>query len=73
MADVRAIFADALTKEPEEIDVDAHFFFDLEGTSLDYLAMMSDIRNKYDIVLSSEDGDELVTLRKVCEFIQNNM
>ena len=73
LADVRAIFADALTKEPEEIDVDAHFFFDLEGTSLDYLAMMSDIRNKYDIVLSSEDGDELVTLRKVCEFIQNNM
>lgn len=73
LAEVREIFADSLAKEPEEIDVDAHFFFDLEGTSLDYLTLMSDIKNKYNVILSSEDEDGLVTLRRVCEFIQDNM
>lgn len=69
--ELKGIFADALSVEADSIEADAHFFYDLDGTSLDYLSMLSDIQRKYEISLS-DDEVSLVTVRAFGKYIQEN-
>ena len=70
---VRAIFAQALNKEESEIGDDMHFFFDLGGTSLDYLAMVTTVRNQFNVSFPVSAEGSLSTVKEFCNFIQENV
>lgn len=71
--DLRGIFANALSVETETIGVDAHFFYDLDGSSLDYLSMIADIQNKYEIKMPEDEEVGLVTVNDFGRYIQENL
>ena len=70
---VRAIFANALGKSESEIGDDMHFFFDLGGSSLDYFAMISAVREEFQIYFAWTPDTSLSTVRQFCTFIQENI
>ena len=70
---MRAIFANALGKEEGEIGDNMNFFFDLGGTSLDYLAMVTVVRNEFNIAFPANAGASLSTVKEFCNFIQENL
>lgn len=73
LKEVKAIFAEALSIAEDELGEDAHFFFDLDGSSLDYLSIMADIQKKYEISFHQSDEGNLVTVREFCKYIQDNI
>lgn len=73
LKEVKAIFAEALSMSEEELNDDAHFFFDLDGSSLDYLSIMADIQKKYEISFHQSEEGNLVTVREFCKYIQENI
>lgn len=70
---MRAIFATALGKKESEIGDDMHFFFDLGGTSLDYFAMVSDMRKEFEVSFPATADGSLSTVKEFCTFIQENL
>ena len=70
---LRALFAAAVQKEPEEIPYTADFFLDLNGTSLDYFAMVSELQNEFEISFPQEEGRSLSTLKEFYEYIKAGM
>ena len=67
--EVRACFAQALNTCEEEIAVDEHFFLDLGGSSLDYFALADTLQERYQIDISSADGNSLSTVKEICKYI----
>ena len=67
---VRDMFAAALGTAPEDIRTDADFFLDGGGTSLDYFAMVSGIREEFGVSFPSEDGSGLNTVSAISNFIR---
>ena len=70
---LRTFFADALGMEADEIMPDSHFFYDLEGSSLDYLAMLAELQKEFEISFSIEDDMSLSTVKEFCRYIQENL
>ena len=70
---MRAIFAVVLGKEESEIGDDMHFFFDLGGSSLDYLAMVTAVRNEFNVSFPTTSERSLSTVKEFCEFIQKDL
>lgn len=70
--DVKEIFAEALSIEKDALNIDSHFFYDLNGSSLDYLSMLADIKHKYDVAFPENDEGTLGTIREFCKYIQDN-
>ena len=70
--DMKEIFAEALSVEKDTLELDSHFFYDLDGSSLDYLSMLADIKNKYDVAFPDDDGETIGTIREFCKYIQDN-
>lgn len=69
---VKEIFAEALSVEKDTLNIDSHFFYDLDGSSLDYLSMLADVKNKYDVSFPENDEGTLGTIREFCKYIQDN-
>lgn len=62
--------ADALRRDPETIPANAHFFYDLGGTSLDYFAMVSAVQGEFNVGFPSDAGSSLSTVNEICRFIR---
>ena len=69
-SEIIACFADALEREANEIDVDAHFFRDLEGSSLDYFMLLELLKNKYAVEITESAKQSLFTPRDFCEYVK---
>ena len=67
---VRSCFAEALSKSPEEIALDANFFLDLGGTSLDYFVLLDVIKTQCNAELPISDGKRFLTVREICQYLQ---
>ena len=68
--ELKAAFAVALSKTPDEIPENADFFLDLGGSSLDYFGMISEISSTLSISFPTEDGKSLSTVKELREFIR---
>ncbi len=66
---IRAIFAAALNRDEGEIGQDADFFLDLGGTSLDYFAMLTRLRDAFSAEFPLE-GTQFHTVRRVAEYLK---
>lgn len=72
LLDIKEIFAEALSIEKDILTEDSHFFYDLDGSSLDYLSMLADIKGKYDVAFPENEEGTLGTIREFCKYIQDN-
>ena len=68
---VRALFAAALGKAPEDIRADADFFLDEGGTSLDYFAMISALQEAFAVPFPADGETGLNTVAQIASFIKN--
>ncbi|MBO5285319.1 MAG: AMP-binding protein [Clostridia bacterium] len=68
---VKELFAKALSINEDDILPDAHFFFDLNGTSLDYFALISDISNEFGIQILKDQQADLYTINDFKKFLES--
>ena len=66
---IRAIVAAAVNRSPDDVAPDADFFLDLGGTSLDYFAMLTKLRDEFDAAFPLEETG-LKTARAIADYIR---
>ena len=66
---MRAIVAAAVNRSEDEIALDADFFLDLGGTSLDYFAMLTRLRDEFGAAFPLEDTG-FKTVRSIADYIR---
>ena len=67
---IRDCLAQALQKEPREIGIDANFFSDLGGSSLDYFALIDLLKDSFEVEFEYEEENILATVREICDYIK---
>lgn len=67
---IRAMFAAATNCPAQDISDDADFFRDCGGTSLDYLAMISQMQEEYGISFPTVGEKSLATVRELRQYIE---
>ena len=71
-AKVRERFAKVLGVATERIGDDAHFFFDLKGSSLDYFALLSDLQAEFLVDCPKQGNECLYTVSQFAGYILEN-
>ncbi len=73
VCNIKKSFAEALSIEVDKVTLDSHFFYDLDGSSLDYMAMLAELQKEFEISFSIEEEQSLVTVKEFCSYIQDNI
>ena len=68
---LQEIIAEVLNVDPEEITMDTTFVDDLGADSLDVFQMIMGIEEEFDIEISNEDAEKIVTVGDAVEQIKN--
>ena len=68
---LQEIIAEVLNVDPEEITMDTTFVDDLGADSLDVLQIIMVIEEEFDIEISNEDAEKIVTVGDAVEQIKN--
>lgn len=68
---LRDAVAAALGRSADEVSADADFFMDLGGSSLDYFALISALREEYGIEFPAESGSGLSTVRALSAYLRS--
>ncbi len=68
--EVAACFAEALGRDASQITADADFFRDLEGTSLDYFALLGLIKSRLGVDIISGSEARLSTVKAFADYIK---
>ena len=66
---IRAVVAAAVNRSEDEVAFDADFFLDLGGTSLDYFAMLTKLRDEFDAPFPLEETG-LKTVRSIADYVR---
>ena len=68
---LQEIIAEVLNVDPEEITMDTTFVDDLGADSLDVFQILMGIEEEFDIEISNEDAEKIVTVGDAVEQIKN--
>lgn len=68
---LKAIIADVLNVDTEEISMDTTFVDDLGADSLDVFQIITGIEDEFDIEISNEDAEKIVSVGDAVEQIKN--
>lgn len=68
---LQEIIAEVLNVDPEEITMDTTFVDDLGADSLDEFQIIMGIEEEFDIEISNEDAEKIVTVGDAVEQIKN--
>ena len=68
---LQKIIAEVLNVDPDEITMDTTFIDDLGADSLDVFQIIMGIEEEFDIEISNEDAENIVTVRDAVEQIKN--
>jgi len=66
---VKKIIAEKLSVDIEEVIPDASFVDDLGADSLDLVELIMSMEEEFDIEISDEDAENLVSFKDVIEYI----
>ena len=66
------IFARVLEIDPSLVGLDSHFFRDLGGSSMDYYALLGEIKSKYGVEITVSQDDQPATVRAIHGYLQNH-
>ena len=67
---IKAIIAQVLEKEAEEVGADDHIFYDLGGTSIQYFSILSALSVEFGVRAYDEGDSYRYTAREICEFVE---
>lgn len=67
---LKRLFADAIGKSENDISNEAHFFFELGGSSLDYFSLLSSVREEFGVEINQSENDNLNTVMDFFRLIQ---
>ncbi|MEE1195446.1 MAG: acyl carrier protein [Lachnospiraceae bacterium] len=67
---LKAIIADVLNVDTEEISMDTTFVDDLGADSLDVFQIITGIEDEFDIEISNEDAEKIVSVGDAVEQIK---
>ena len=67
----KKIIAEVLNVDPDEVTMDTTFIDDLGADSLDVFQIIMGIEEEFDIEISNEDAENIVTVRDAVEQIKN--
>ena len=67
---LQGIIADVLNVEPDEIKMDTTFVDDLGADSLDIFQIIMGIEEAFDIEISNEDAEKIVTISDAVDQIK---
>jgi len=62
--------AEQFEVEPETINMDTNLIDDLGADSLDVVELIMSLEDSYGLTISDEEAVQLVTVRKIVEFIE---
>ena len=68
---LQEIIAEVLNVDPEEITMDTTFVDDLGADSLDVFQIIMGIEEEFDIEISNEDAEKIITVGDAVEQIKN--
>ena len=68
---LQEIIAEVLNVDPEEITMDTTFVDDLGADSLDVFQIIMGIEEEFDIEISNDDAEKIVTVGDAVEQIKN--
>ena len=69
---VKKIIAEKLSVDMEEVVPEASFVDDLGADSLDLVELIMSMEEEFDIDISDEDAEKLVTVKDAIEYIQTH-
>ena len=69
---VKKIIAEKLSVDLEEVVPDASFVDDLGADSLDLVELIMSMEEEFDIDISDEDAEKLVTVKDAIDYINAN-
>ena len=69
---VKEIIMDKLGVEESKITMEANFINDLGADSLDQVELIMQLEEEFDMEISDEDAESLVTVGKVYDYIKDN-
>jgi len=69
---VKKIVAEKLSVELEEVVPEASFVDDLGADSLDLVELIMSMEEEFDIDISDEDAEKLVTVKDAIEYINSH-
>ena len=67
---LRAIIADQLGIDVDDISMDTHILNDLGADSLDLVELIMALEDEFNLVITDETARELYTVREITEFIE---
>ncbi|MBR5260999.1 MAG: acyl carrier protein [Oscillospiraceae bacterium] len=67
---LRAIIADQLGIDADDIGMDTHILNDLGADSLDLVELIMALEDEFNLVITDETARELYTVREITEFIE---
>ena len=68
---IQKIIAEVLNVDPEEVTPDTKFVDDLGADSLDIFQIIMGIEEEFDIEISTDDAEQIVTVGDAVEQIKN--
>ena len=67
---LKAIIADVLNLDPEEVTMESTFADDLGADSLDLFELMNGISDEFDITIPQEEAEKVTTVGEAFKLIQ---
>ncbi len=68
---VRDSLAEQFEIDPSEITMDTNLIDDIGADSLDVVELIMSLEDTYGITISDEEAANLVTVRKIVDFLEN--
>ena len=69
---VKHIIVEQLGVDEDEVKAEASFVDDLGADSLDVVELVMALEEEFELEISDEDAEKLVTVQKAIEYIQSN-
>lgn len=70
---IKAILAEQLDADEEEMTMDTNIAKDLGADSLDVVELLMSIEDEFEVEIPDEEIENIKTIGELTEYIQNNM
>jgi acyl carrier protein len=69
---VKKIVAERLDVDEADVKLESSFKEDLEADSLDVVELVMELEDEFDLEISDEDAEKILTVGDVVEYIKNH-